>query len=145
MKKEFSTSWIGSKQPRKQRKYRYNAPLHIKSQFLNVHLSKELRAKYKRRCLRIRKGDKVIILRGDHRKHAGRVELVNVKKSYVFVEKVEQTRKDGSTSLRQLEPSNLMIIELDTSDKKRMKKLTKGKEQSKEQNKEQNKPAQKKK
>jgi len=132
MKKEFSTSWIGSKQPRKQRKYRHNAPLHIKSKFLHVHLSKELRAKYGRRCIRIRKGDKVVILRGDNKKHAGRVEEVNVKKSYVFVEKVEQTRKDGSKSLKQLEPSNLMIIELDTSDKKRMKKLTKEQDKSKE-------------
>ena len=48
MKKKFSESWKSSKQVRKQRKYRYNAPLHIKQKFVNVHLAKELRKKYKK-------------------------------------------------------------------------------------------------
>jgi len=34
MKKIFSTHWKASKQPRKQRKYRAKAPLHIKRKFL---------------------------------------------------------------------------------------------------------------
>ena len=43
--KEFSKSWVSSKKPGKQRKYRINAPLNIKRKFLSVHLSKELREK----------------------------------------------------------------------------------------------------
>ena len=42
MKKIFSKHWKSSKQPRKQRKYRAKAPLHIKRKLLNVNLSKEL-------------------------------------------------------------------------------------------------------
>ena len=42
MKKKFSNAWIGSKQPRKQRKYRHNAPLNVRNKFLSSHLSKEL-------------------------------------------------------------------------------------------------------
>ena len=37
MKSIFSKSWVSSKQPRKQRKYRYNAPDHIKKKF-KVHM-----------------------------------------------------------------------------------------------------------
>ncbi|MBS1194889.1 MAG: ribosomal protein L24p/L26e, archaeal/eukaryotic, partial [Methanomicrobia archaeon] len=44
-------------QPRKQRKARYTAPLHIKGKFLSATLSKELREQYKRRSLRVVKGD----------------------------------------------------------------------------------------
>ena len=46
MKSIFSLSWIRSKQPRKQRKYRHNAPLHIKKKFISVNFTKELREKY---------------------------------------------------------------------------------------------------
>ena len=49
MKTKFSSSWIKSKQPRKQRKYRRYAPLHIKQRFVSAHLSKELHKKYNKR------------------------------------------------------------------------------------------------
>ena len=75
MKKEFSTSWIGSKQPRKQRKYRHNAPLHIKSKMMGSHLSKELRKKYGTRSVRIRKGDEVKIMIGKFKGKTGKIGI----------------------------------------------------------------------
>ncbi len=45
MKKKFSTSWKASRQIRKQRKYRENAPLHLRNKFMTANLSKELRKK----------------------------------------------------------------------------------------------------
>ncbi|MCD6275005.1 MAG: 50S ribosomal protein L24, partial [Candidatus Aenigmarchaeota archaeon] len=51
MKQLFSKSWVKSKQPRKQRKYRHNAPKHIRQKFMHANLSKELREKYNRRSL----------------------------------------------------------------------------------------------
>jgi large subunit ribosomal protein L24 len=121
MKTEFSASWVSSTQPRKQRKYRYNAPLHIKSNFLSVNLSKDLRKKYGMRNIRVRKGDKVKVMRGNNKKHVGKVDSVDMIHVKVFVEGVEQVRKDGSKSFKQIDPSNLQIIELDTSDKLRFK------------------------
>jgi len=56
MKKKFSNSWKASKQVRKQRKFRYNAPLHIKHKFLSAHLSKELMKKYGTRNIPVKKG-----------------------------------------------------------------------------------------
>ena len=60
MKRKFSNSWISSKQVRKQRKYRYNAPLHRKRRFLSAPLSKELRKDYGKRSLVVKKGDEVV-------------------------------------------------------------------------------------
>jgi len=124
MKNDFSKSWVSSKQPRKQRKYRYNAPFHIISKFLNVNLSKELRKKYGKRSLRVRTGDKVKVLRGNFRKHVGKVEKIDTSIAKVFVEKIEQLKKEGAKSLKPIDPTNLQIIELDTSDKRRLKRLS---------------------
>jgi len=56
---------IESKQPRKQRKARYTAPLHLRSRLISAPLSKELREEYKRRSVRVIKGDTVKVLRGE--------------------------------------------------------------------------------
>lgn len=120
---KFSTSWKSSVQPRKQRKYRYNAPLHVKGSFLSAHLVKELREKHGTRSVRIRTGDKVRILRGNFKGREGKVDKVDLTHSKIYVNKVEIVRKDGATKVPYpLNPSNLLIVELDTSDKRRLSK-----------------------
>lgn len=118
--KEWSKFWKSSSKPRKQRKYRYNAPLHIKGKFLSSHLSKELRKKIGKRSIRIRKGDKIIILRGQFKKKKSTVEMVDLKNSKVFVSGVEIKKKDGTKAFYPIDPSNVMITEL-MEDKKRLK------------------------
>jgi large subunit ribosomal protein L24 len=125
MRKEFSKAWKGSKKPSKQRKYGYNAPLHIKGNFLNAHLSEDLMKKYSIRSLRVRKGDKVTVMRGQFRKKSGKVERVDVKKTEVYVSNVELAKKDGSKAFYPVHPSNLLITELNLDDKKRMKRVKK--------------------
>ena len=71
--KKFSTAWKSSSKPKKQKKYLLNAPLHLKHHFVQVHLSKELRKKYNRRSISVRKGDKVKVMRGSFKKHEGKV------------------------------------------------------------------------
>jgi large subunit ribosomal protein L24 len=123
MKKKFSTKWKSSKQVRKQRKYRYNAPLHAKQKFVHAHLSKELKKKYKTRNLGLRKGDKVKVVRGQFRKHAGNVERIDLKKTKVYVSGIEVTKKDGSKTTYPIDPSNVVITELNLDDKVRQKIL----------------------
>ncbi len=130
MKTKFSRSWKGSKKPRKQVKYKANAPLHLKSKFLNCALSKELKQKYSKNAVRVRKGDKVTVMRGQYKKKTGKVERVLIKTLKVFVTGIEVIKKDGSKSLYPLQPSNLMITELNLDDKKRAAKL-KGEKQQK--------------
>lgn len=123
MKTKFSSSWKRSVQPRKQRKYRYNAPLHIKQKFISAHLSKDLRKKHNKRNIGIRKGDKVKVMRGQFKKKEGKVDQVSLKKTQVYVEGVEITKKDGTKTRYPIHPSNLMIIELNMDDKMRQKIL----------------------
>jgi len=121
--KHFSNAWISSVKPAKQRKYRFNAPLHIKGEFLNAHLSKDLRTKYGRRSLRVRTGDKVRIMRGQFKRQEGKVEEVDVIRSRLFITKVEHTKRDGTKARYPIQPSNVLIVEINTDDKMRMAKL----------------------
>ncbi|MCX8194187.1 MAG: 50S ribosomal protein L24 [Candidatus Pacearchaeota archaeon] len=123
MKKEFSTSWKKSKNPKKQRKYRAKAPLHIKRKMISAHLSKELRKKYERRAFSLRKGDVVKIMRGEFKNKEGKVAIIETKKNRVFIEGLQKTRKDGTKINIPFDPSNLLIINLNLEDKKRIKSL----------------------
>ena len=125
MKKIFSISWKGSKKPNKQRKYRVNAPLHIKQKLASSHLSKELRKKHNKRSIALRKGDKVKVMHGNFKKHQGKVERIELGKMRVYVSGVEYTKKDGTKKMLPLSPSNLMITEFHTDDKLRQKILEK--------------------
>ncbi len=123
MKQTHSTHWIASTQPRKQRKYRHNAPLHIKGAFFNATLAKDLRQKHATRSLRVRVGDEVKVMRGQFRGKAGKVDRVDSYRIRVFIAGVDQTKRDGTRSQYALQPSNLMITKL-TDDKRRFKQTT---------------------
>ena len=120
MKKEFSTSWNSSTQPRKQRKYLHNAPLHVLRKSLNSMLDKPLRAKYGRKSIEVRKGDEVKVMRGEFKKRQGKIDLVKTAKGRVAIENMQITRKDGTKANVWFVPSNLKIIVLNMNDKKRM-------------------------
>ncbi|MBI2573220.1 50S ribosomal protein L24 [Candidatus Woesearchaeota archaeon] len=120
---KFSTSWNKSIQARKQRKFRYAAPLHVRQKFVHVHLSKDLRAKHGVRSTQIRKGDKVRVLRGQFKKREAQVERVSLHFSKVYLSGLDVVKRDGSKVQVALEPSNLVIVELDLKDKRRKEKL----------------------
>ena len=119
MKNSFSKSWKSSKQPRKQRKYSYNAPEHIKSKMLGAHLSKELREKYSKRSIRPIRGDKVTVMIGMHKGKNGKIERVDVNKMKVFITGIEMIKKDGNKVLYPINVTNLVVTELNLEDKKR--------------------------
>ena len=121
MKKEFSKEWISSKLPRKQRKYRYNAPLHIRQKLVSANLSSELRKKYKRRSFSLRKGDSVKVMRGSFKGKLGKVSEVDLKKITVYIEGLKRKKSDGKEIQIPFKPSNLQIISLNLEDKKRAK------------------------
>jgi len=123
MKQKFSTKWIGSKQPRKQRKYRANAPLHILHKMISSNLSKELRKKYGKRSFPVRKGDIVKIMIGEFKRKTGKVDSIDVKKSRIIIEGIFRTKKDGSKVGVYFDASNLQIKELNLEDIKRKKAL----------------------
>lgn len=123
MKQNFSKSWKGSKRPSKQRKYAFNAPIHIKRKLLGVNLSKELRKKYGRRNIPAVKGDTVKIMNGKFKKKTGKIIEVFTKMGKVTIEGIQVKKQDGSKANIKLHPSNLQITELNLNDKKRIKNM----------------------
>jgi large subunit ribosomal protein L24 len=120
MKQKFSTSWKASKQPRKQRKYSANAPLHLKAKLLSVNLSKPLRKTVGKRNIQVRKDDKVKVMRGKFKGHQGKVTSVNIKYAKIYIDGIQTTKMDNSKANVPLKPSNLQIIEM-TERKKKIK------------------------
>ncbi len=125
MKTVWSKTWKRSIQPRKQRKYSYNSPLHIQRKSMISILSKELRATSGKRNTSLRKNDKVRVMRGQFRKKTGKVSRIDLKNLKVYIEGIEHVKKDGTKSQYPLNSSNLMIIELNLDDRKRKENLSK--------------------
>ena len=121
MKKEFTTKWKESKQPRKQRKYLHNLPLHLKQKQISATLYKELRKKHGMRNIEVRKGDEVVIMRGNFNKKIGKVVQVDIMNSRIAVENIQRTKKDGAKVNVWLHPSKVKIKVLNLDDKKRIK------------------------
>lgn len=103
---------IKSRKPRTQRKFRFTAPLHLRKHFVHAHLSKELRAKVKKRAIQIKKGDKVKILRGKFKGKEGKVAAVNLTDAKIFVEGITLKNSKGKEIFYPIDPSNVMIIEM---------------------------------
>lgn len=119
----WSKAWKSSTQRRKQRKYSYNAPLHIKHRMISVSLSKDLRKQYGTRSIPVRKGDTVVLKAGQFKNQSGKVTKVSLARTKVFVDGVGLKRTDGTLSLYPVHPSNLEISKLDLSDKLRVDKI----------------------
>ena len=119
MKNEFSKSWESSKQPRKQRKFRANAPNHIKRKFMAAALDKPLRDKYGRRSVEVKKGDDVKIMRGKFKGKHGKVGTVDVKNTRIQVEGAQRSKRGGEKVETWFHPSKVKIITLSENDKKR--------------------------
>lgn len=131
VQKLWSKEWKSSTQSRKQRKYVYKAPLHIKHKMCSSGLSKELRKEYGFRSIPVRKGDTVKAISGQFKGQSGKVTKVSLSRMKVYVDGFTIKRSDGTDSMYPVHPSNLEIIKLDLGDKRRSEKLDKVKEMNK--------------
>ncbi|MBI5228341.1 50S ribosomal protein L24 [Candidatus Micrarchaeota archaeon] len=101
-----------------ERKKFYKEPLHQRKSRLHVHLSKTLRSKLKtkKRAVLIHKSDKVKILRGPGMGKEGRVTRVNTNRRKIYTDAVLVKNARGKEVPVALEPSNLLLIELEPTD-----------------------------
>ena len=67
-------------------------------------------------------------MRGNYKGLEGKVIKVDLRNYRVYVEGATMKRNDGTTVYYPIHPSNLMIVELDLSDKAREEALKRGKE-----------------
>ncbi len=114
---------MSSIQPRKQRKARYDAPLHVRRKQVAGHLSEELLLKYNRRSIPVVTGDEVKIMRGSHKGESGKVVDVDTKKRRLVVEGVTIKKADGTDVPRPVDPSNVLVVKLNLDDERRRNKL----------------------
>ena len=121
MKTEWSKTWKSSKQPRKQRKFLFNAPSHIKQKKLSAPLSKTLRTQHKKSSLGVRIGDEVTIVRGDFKGKKGKVEKIIKQDERVVVSGVSRVKVDGTKANAPVHASKIMITKLNLEDSKRIR------------------------
>lgn len=101
-----------SHKPSKQRKYLYNAPLHHRAKIMSAPLSEELRNKYGIRSLPVRKGDRVKVVRGDHKGIEGEVVAVDRKRYRIAIKGIVRKRAGGTEVPFPIHPSKVVITKL---------------------------------
>ncbi|HLD62937.1 MAG TPA: 50S ribosomal protein L24 [Candidatus Norongarragalinales archaeon] len=107
-----------SSQPSKKRKALFNSPLHLKQKLVSVHLGRELRKQTKKRSIAIRKGDKVLVLRGKYKKKEGLVSRVDLGTLKIFVEGITAKTQRGKEFPAGLNPAHLVALQLAERKKK---------------------------
>ncbi|MEC7686838.1 MAG: 50S ribosomal protein L24 [Candidatus Thermoplasmatota archaeon] len=122
---------MSSKQPRKQRLARYTAPYHRRHREMAAPIDRGLRERQMGRgfmyprSMSVRKGDRVMIVRGEGKsKSATRIAKVDRKARKIYVEGFTYFKSDGTELQRPIDASNVVIINPDWSDMRRRKLLT---------------------
>ena len=110
-----------SKQPRKQRKDYFDAPLHLRNRRMTATLSHALREKYGIRRLPVHKDDKVIVFknRSEDEEIKGKVIKVIPQRYSIHIEGHSKEKADGTVVSFPVHPSNVVITSLNLRDKKR--------------------------
>ena len=130
--KKYSAKWNSSTSKRKQRKFRFQAPLHTRHKLMSAQLSEELRKKHGMKSIAVRKEDEVKVMRGKFQGKSGKIKTVDTKKIRVTIDKLQNQKKDGTKIEVYFHPSNLQITQLNATDKMRMKTKAKTEEAKKE-------------
>ncbi len=100
------------------RKARYEAKLHERKNLMNIHVSKDLKARLniKKRALLANKGDSVKVMRGSNRGKSAKIAKVNYKKLVVYLEGISRKNAKGTEVLIPFQPSNLMLTDLNMTE-----------------------------
>ncbi len=107
-----------SRMRRLQRKRRALAPLHKRQDMVSAHLSKELRKTVSRRALRIKNGYIVKVVRGENKGKEGKVTKVALRQGKIAVEGITSKKADGKEVPILLDPSNVLIIKVESESPK---------------------------
>ena len=116
---------IESSKPRKQRHFRFNAPMHSRQHFVHAHIDKELREKLgmKRRAIQISRGDTVKVMSGSKRGTTGKVTKVDLRTGRIFIDSMMKKNARGKEHGVGISTSNVYITALNLTDKVRAAKL----------------------
>jgi large subunit ribosomal protein L24 len=115
-----------SRLPRKQRKAVFTAHNFARRRFLTVALSRELRRRYGRRQLPVRKGDTVRVLSGSYQGQEERVAKINTRDRTLTLDNITLKKADQKLKALPVRPNHLLLTRLNLSDawRRRVLKVT---------------------
>ena len=109
--------------PTKQRKMMYQAPLNERYKRFAAPLSSKLKESHNTSTIPVRKGDTVMIMRGDRKGSEGKITQIDRKHYRIFIEGATREKVDGTNIPVPIHPSKVMITRLNLDDKRRKKIL----------------------
>jgi large subunit ribosomal protein L24 len=105
---------------------------HQRGKMLGAALADELREQYKKRTVRVVKGDSVMVVRGEYKGRGGKVEEVDTEHGTLHIEGMQREKIRGGQVKVPIHASNVKITALNLQDKRRSNKLQGGKPEAAE-------------
>ena len=100
-----------------------HVPKHRRDGMVSASLADNLREAYKKRTLRVVKGDSVKVLRGEYTGVEGKVEHVDTEHGTLNIEGVQREKIRGGQVKVPIHASKVMITNLNLTDKLRSNKV----------------------
>jgi large subunit ribosomal protein L24 len=107
----------------KQRKRFFNLPNHKRNKLMDAKLHNDLQEEYNIKKLTIRKGDTVLVVRGEFRDMEGKVSKINRHKAQLFIEGASIEKSSGTTFDIPIHPSNVVLTKIEVKKDKWRKKI----------------------
>jgi large subunit ribosomal protein L24 len=101
-----------------------HVPKHQRDRMVGATLADNLRQQYRRRSVRVVKGDSVRVMRGEYKGVEGKVEKVNTENGTLQIEGVQREKIKGGQVKVFIHASNVMVTSLKTDDKYRSAMLS---------------------
>ena len=118
----WSREWNSSTNPTKQRKYRENAPMHVKDKLVSANLNETLREELGTRNLPVKIGDRAEVMRGDERGAEGIISNIDREEEKLYINNLDRQKTDGTVKEIALRPSNVQLQALNLEDPERIEK-----------------------
>jgi len=118
----WSREWNSSTNPSKQRKYRENAPMHVKDKLVSANLNQTLREELGTRNLPVKVGDRAEVMRGDEKGAEGIISNIDREEEKIYINNLDRQRTDGTVKELALRPSNVQLQALNLEDPERIEK-----------------------
>ena len=98
-------------------------PKHVRDKNICSTLTDDLREQYRRRSIRVIKGDTVSVMRGEYTGIEGKVEKVNTIRGTLSIEGVQREKVRGGNVKVQIHSSNVRVSGLNLDDKYRQDRV----------------------
>jgi len=98
-------------------------PKHQRDKMVSAVLEETLRKQYRRKNVRVIKGDSIRVIRGEYKGVEGKVEKVDTEHATFHIEGIQREKIRGGQVKVPIHSSKVMVIALNLDDKYRSNKL----------------------